>query len=114
MFAERRRRRSRKKAIYSPAALPSSPFFEKVRFPAPRRLPAAARRLGRAPFRAAPSSEGLAIIPRIGPIARGFPARRPENAALPCEMPGHWLVFPCGGFVNYRYSRQVCNSEQEK
>lgn len=52
MFAERRRRRSRKKVIYSPAALPSSPFFKKVRFPAPRRLPAAARRLGRAPFSA--------------------------------------------------------------
>ena len=59
MFAERRLRRSRKKVIYSPAALPSSPFFEKVRFSAPRRPSAAARRLGRAPF------QGRSLVRRL-------------------------------------------------
>lgn len=65
-------RRSRKKVIYSPAASLSRTFLRKFPFQLPR--PACARRSPTIPLplRAAPSSEGLAIIPRRAAIASPF------------------------------------------
>ena len=70
--AANRLRRSRKKVIYSLVPAVSRTFFKKVSYSRPRAPLGGPLADSVPPFRGAPSSEGLAIIPRIGGIASVF------------------------------------------
>ena len=70
--AANRLRRSRKKVIYSLVPAVSRTFFKKVSSSRPRAPLRGPLADSVPPFRGAPSSEGLAIIPRIGGIASVF------------------------------------------